>query len=293
MITASVKQQTALDTSSRGGTSDSTGLAISGLNFIREGYVLTTVYPELIVSNGPSGFHRRTSMAGDLGGSTPRAGARGAPPRFRGRLGDCTRGGGDVLGIDVLVRGRLVGLEVAEAIVVGLGIDVQVGLLGLPRGFGRGQLGNGCRGRVGGMPGHAPGRTLASTGGGGRSGRQRRLDSQQLGFRNRHIARMHGDSIRLVSIGRLSPGDGDRRIATSPRTVAASEQGNRSTSDRRIQGHQAVAVEQAVDRAGSRVQTMIAARLGEVAHSGNVAVGGEQPSSGPSLLGAVIHSMAW
>src|SRR5271165_173519 len=240
MITASVKQQTALDTSSRGGTSDSTGLAISGLNFIREGYVLTTVYPELIVSNGPSGFHRRTSMAGDLGGSTPRAGARGAPPRFRGRLGDCTRGGRDVLGIDFLFRGRLIGLEVAEAIVVGLGIDVQVGLLGLPGGFGSGQLGNGCRARVGGMPGHAPGRTLASTG--GPSGRQRRLDSQQLGFRNSHIARLHGDSIRLVGIRRLSPGDGDRRIAASPRTVAASEQGTRSTSDRCIKGHQAVAV---------------------------------------------------
>ena len=39
--------------------------------------MLTTVYPELIVSNGPSGFHRRTSMVGDLGESTPRAGARG------------------------------------------------------------------------------------------------------------------------------------------------------------------------------------------------------------------------
>src|SRR5208337_4283267 len=102
-------------------------------------------------------------MVGALGESIPRAGARGAPPRFRGRLGDCTRDGRDILGIDVLLRGRLIGLEVAEAIVVGLGIDVQVGLLGLPGGVGSGELGNGCRGRVGGMPGHAPGRTLAST----------------------------------------------------------------------------------------------------------------------------------
>jgi hypothetical protein len=43
MITASVKQQMALDASSRGGTCDFTGLAISGFNFIREGCVLTTV----------------------------------------------------------------------------------------------------------------------------------------------------------------------------------------------------------------------------------------------------------
>src|SRR5271157_1579215 len=105
----------------------------------------------------------RASMLSAFGESIPRAGARGAPPRFRGRLGDCTRDGRDILGIDVLLRGRLIGLEVAEAIVVGLGIDVQVGLLGLPGGFGSGELGNGCRGRVGGMPGHAPGRTLAST----------------------------------------------------------------------------------------------------------------------------------
>src|SRR5208282_247234 len=96
---------------------------------------------------------------------------------------------------------------------------------------------------------------------------------------------MHGDTIRLVSIRRLSAGDGGRRIATSPRTIAAGEQGTRTPSHRRVQGRQAVAVEHAVDRAGSRVQTMIAAGLGEVAHSGDVAVGGKQPASGPSLLG--------
>jgi hypothetical protein len=43
MITASVKQQRALDASSREATCDFTGLASSGFDFIREGRVLTTV----------------------------------------------------------------------------------------------------------------------------------------------------------------------------------------------------------------------------------------------------------
>ncbi len=47
MITASVKQQKALDASSQEGVCDLTGLESSRYDFSREGRVLTTVYPPL------------------------------------------------------------------------------------------------------------------------------------------------------------------------------------------------------------------------------------------------------
>ena len=63
-----------------------------------------------------------------------------------------------------MLRDWLIGLEVAEAIVIGLGIEVQVGLFGLAGRLGHGQLGRRRRCCVRGMPGHSPGRSLRVAG---------------------------------------------------------------------------------------------------------------------------------
>ena len=95
---------------------------------------------------------------------------------------------------------------------------------------------------------------------------------------------------RLFAVRRLGTCDVHRSAAArcSSRPPSISQQVGRITFDRCVKCRQTIAVEQAVDRARCRVESVIALRLREVADPGNVAVNRVQPTPGASLFGGDV-----